>query len=190
VRHCQPDLNRSENHCIGKMDIPLSDAGREQAKNLREYFSNKDISEIYSSNLKRAWETAEILADNKFSPIIKHNFSELDTGKWDGLSFDEIKRIYPEEYKKRGEDLENYVVEGGESMAMCRKRAITELNNTLNNSKGNVIIVTHAGVIRTILSSVLEISIKETFDCKFDYGSINLLTASNIDGERRLKWNL
>lgn len=175
VRHCQPIIKNGIHICIGKKDISLSKRGKEQAGQLADYFSNRHINHIYSSHLKRAKETAQLIAGNNYEVVTKDNFSELDVGKWDGLTFHEIKQKYPEEYEERGKDLENYVVEGGESMALCRTRAMDELNKTIDESKGDILIVTHAGVIRTILSSILDISIKETFDYKIEYGSISLL---------------
>lgn len=189
VRHCQPSFSSSKKFCIGKLDIPLSHEGREQAKNLLSYFSDKKISSIYSSNLKRARETAEILANNAAVPIIKSEFSEIDMGKWDGLTFDEIKFLYPEEYKKRGEDFENYVVDGGESIKDCQSRAMSELYKTLNESSGNIIIVTHAGVIRAMLSSVEGISICEAFSYKIDYGSVKQFVVKHHELQRSVIWN-
>lgn len=176
IRHCKPEFKDGIKLCIGKSDIPLSNEGIEHAKQLADYFLNININYIYSSPLKRAKKTAEIIAGGRLNVNIKEGFSELNIGKWDGLSFEEIKLRYPEEYKDRGKDIENYIVEGGESMAMCRERAIRELHKTIKESEGNILIVAHAGVIRTIISSLLSISIKETFDYKIDYGSISLVT--------------
>lgn len=173
IRHCEPQFLNNIPICIGKTDIPLSEKGINKAKELKNYFSNINLKSIYSSPLARAKKTAEIIADNKISVEIKNDFSEFNIGKWDGMSFADIKEIYPKEYKDRGEDLENYIVEGGESMAMCRNRALKELWNTIEKSNGNIIIVAHAGVNRAIISSLLGISIKESFLFRHDYGSVN-----------------
>ena len=175
IRHCEPELPNGNPICMGKTNIPLSEKGRNQAKELMSYFSNISLSGIYSSPLNRAYETATIIANKKFNLTIKNNFSEFNIGKWDGMSFAEIKEKYPQEYKDRGEDLENYIVEGGESMASCKVRALSELWNTIDESRGNIAIVAHAGVNRTILSAILGISIKESFSFRHEYGSINLL---------------
>jgi probable phosphoglycerate mutase len=107
-------------------------------------------------------------------------------GKWDGMTFAEIKEKYPEEYAERGKNFENYVVEGGESMSMCRDRALAELRDIINNSRGNTIIVAHAGVNRLIISELTGISIKESFLFQRKYGSIiklkydgNIIKADN-----------
>lgn len=183
IRHCEPQFFDNIPICIGKTDIPLSENGIKKAKELKNYFSNLNLKSVYSSPLARAKKTAEIIADNKMSVEIKDNFSEFNIGKWDGMSFAQIKERYPKEYKDRGEDLENYIVEGGESMAMCRDRALKELWSTIKKTNGNIIIVAHAGVNRAILSSILGISIKESFLFRHDYGSVNTIL---YDG-RKLK---
>lgn len=180
VRHCQPELPEGIPICIGKKDIPLSEEGMIQAEKLKNYFYHINLSCIYSSPLERAKHTAEIIADKKFKVKIKDDFSEFNIGKWDGMSFAEIKEKYPFEYKERGEDLENYIVEGGESMTSCQKRAMAELYKTLNETSGDILIVAHAGVNRTIISKILQISIKDSFSFRHEYGSINVLT---FDGE-------
>jgi probable phosphoglycerate mutase len=175
VRHCEPVLPNKTPICIGVSDIPLSETGRLQAVDLRNYFSNISYSAIYSSPLRRAKETAKIISNGKFKVEIKDNFAEFNIGKWDGMSFAEIKEKYPIEYEERGKDLENYIVDGGESMAMCRVRSLGELWKTICESRGDIIVVAHAGVNRTILSSILNIHIKESFAFKHEYGSINVL---------------
>lgn len=175
VRHCKPKLPSDTPICIGITDIPLSSEGIKQAEKLKGYFLDKNIKAIYSSPLIRAKKTAEIIADNKIKVEIRNDFSELNMGIWDGMTFDEIKQKYPKEYIERGNDFENYIVEGGESMSMCRDRAFTQLFKVLENSTGNIIILSHAGVNRLILSKLSGISIKESFSFRQEYGSINTL---------------
>ena len=177
LRHCHPRIHEHSRMCIGKKDIPLSVNGRKEAKILGEYLTNKNINSVYSSPLKRAHETASIITDGRIN--VRKNIAELDMGIWDGLSFDEIKLRYPKEYEERGNDFENYIVEGGESISNCRKRAMEELYKTIDESEGNILVVTHAGVIRSIISAIFKTSIKETFEYKIGYGSITLITIDN-----------
>ncbi len=174
VRHCRPDLPDTS-MCIGITDIPLSREGLKQAEKLKRYFSDKNINTIYSSPLRRAKRTAEIIADNKFKVEIRKNLSELNMGKWDGMTFENIKQKYPQEYFERGENFENYVVEGGESMSMCRNRVLAELWSIVINSTGNIIITAHAGVNRLILSELSGIDIKKGFSLQKEYGTISTL---------------
>lgn len=178
IRHCEPQLPKDVSICLCNKDIPLSIDGIAEAERLKECFSTICLNSIYSSPLVRARNTAEIISDKKTNVKIKKGFSEFNIGKWDGMSFAKIKEKYPLEYKERGEDLENYIVEGGESMAACQERAIKELNNTLCESTGDILIVAHAGVNRAIISKILGIGIKDSFTFRNKYGSINILTFS------------
>lgn len=180
LRHCRPQLPKGISICLGKKDIPLSDDGIIEAERLKEYFSNISLDSIYSSPLMRARHTAEIIADKKMNVKIKKDFSEFNVGKWDGMYFCEIKERFPLEYKERGENIENYIIEGGESMAACQERAIKGLYEILYETSGNVLIVAHLGINIAIISKILGISLKDSFSLKHEYGSINILT---FDGE-------
>ena len=175
IRHCRPQFAENVGICLGRKDIPLSKEGIAEAEQLKRYFSNISLRGIYSSPLIRARHTAEIIADNKMNVIIRNDFSELNMGKWDGMSFAEIKEKYPLEYIERGKDFQNYTVEDGESMADCQTRAVKELYNTVQETSGDILIVAHAGVNRAIISEILGIGIKDSFAFKHEYGSVNIL---------------
>jgi len=179
IRHCRPQFAENVGICLGRKDIPLSKEGIAEAEQLKRYFSNISLRGIYSSPLIRARHTAEIIADNKMNVIIRNDFSELNMGKWDGMSFAEIKEKYPLEYIERGKDFQNYTVEDGESMADCQTRAVKELYNTVQETSGDILIVAHAGVNRAIISEILGIGIKDSFAFKHEYGSVNILAFEN-----------
>ena len=171
LRHCEPRLPRDIRICLGRKDILLSDKGRMQAHNLKERFSGIQIGNIYSSPLLRAIETAEITAGEKGKVIIRDGFTELNTGKWDGLSFCDIKEKFPGEYEERGKNLEHYIIDGGESFAQCRERALSQLLKCLNESQDHIMIITHLGVIRMLISYVSGLGVEESFRIKIDYGN-------------------
>jgi probable phosphoglycerate mutase len=104
---------------------------------------------------------------------------EISLGDWEGVSFREIKERFPEEYEARGRDLENWRPPGGESFADCRKRVLPSLQKILSVSQGNVLLVGHAGVNRTILCGALGIPIKSLMNIGQDYGCINLIEYSD-----------
>jgi len=179
VRHCEPDLPKKSSLCLGRKDVPLSNRGLKQAENLRNFLSKLNIETIYSSPLVRALKTAEIISNGDIQYEIVDNFTELDVGKWDGMSFDEIKEKYPKEYEERGKNFDDYIIEEGESLSACKNRALKALSKVVNESKGNIAVISHAGVIRTILSDIMNISIEEIFSYKLEYGSICILRYNN-----------
>ena len=109
IRHGQTELNL-EGRYQGSMDTQLTSVGIQQAKLAKEYLSRVIFSSIYSSPLKRALDTASIIADNEGPKIIvRENLKEIDFGKWEGLKFNEIKiweqshqiKIYTKQIKLR-----------------------------------------------------------------------------------------
>lgn len=100
VRHGETVWNRERKY-QGQSDIPLTDEGRIQAEKLSERLKNEEIDIIYSSNLKRAVETAEIIAVNHESevrptPLMR----ELNFGVWEGMTFEQVTQSWPQEYEE------------------------------------------------------------------------------------------
>ena len=98
IRHAMADFPLDARRCLGRTDLPLGTLGRMQACLLGE---TVHFGTVYSSPLKRAMETAAFLGD-RVIPV--PGLEEADCGEWDGLSFDEIQRRWPELYRRRGED--------------------------------------------------------------------------------------
>lgn len=156
VRHGHIDIGPGHKSiCLGRKDVPLINEGVKQAERLAQYFRDKKIDAVYSSPLIRCLETARILAEksgHKDLPIyIEEDFTEVDTGEWDGLPFTELMEKYPEEYAERGEHLGTYVIGGGESLEKAGERFAEAFEKVLAESYGDILIVAHAGVIRSFL---------------------------------------
>lgn len=156
VRHGHTDIGPGHKSvCLGRKDVPLEHEGVKQAERLAQYFRDKKIDAVYSSPLIRCLETARILAEksgHKDLPIyIEEDFTEVDTGEWDGLPFNELMEKYPEEYAERGEHLGTYVIPGGESLEKAGERFAEAFEKVLAESYGDILIVAHAGVIRSFL---------------------------------------
>ena len=98
--------------------------------------------------MRRAAQTAAYLSEQA-RPLPA--FRELDMGQWEGLTFDAIRRRFPEEYARRGEDPARYPPPGGESLAAAAARAAEGLRALLADTEGDLAVVAHAGVIRLLL---------------------------------------
>src|SRR5512145_36913 len=118
IRHGETDWNAT-GRLQGREDIELNDLGREQALELADYFKTGSWNEIVSSPLKRALETAEILAGKLDLPriIVRENFIERDYGEASGLA--------PEIRKSRFPD---GMIPGQEEFEQLRVRAFQALN--------------------------------------------------------------
>ena len=159
VRHGQPEKPDITRLCVGRLDLPLSHEGKQQAKALGDYFRPLlcagESVKVISSPLARCRNTAaEIFPDH----AVMDDFLEVDMGQWTGRSFDDIQKIWPDIYEARGKDILNTAPPGGESMIQCRTRAIEGLQKALSVfPESDLIIVAHEGLIRMLVSGLSEI---------------------------------
>jgi broad specificity phosphatase PhoE len=153
ARHGETDWNRDERF-QGHADPPLNAAGREQAAALAEALATQPLTAVYTSPLRRAQETAEIVAASRglaIEPV--DGFREVDVGSWEGLTRAEIERRYPEQFRRwlfeheQGwEDGETY-----EEMGRRVVRAILRLAE--RHGDDSILAVTHGGPIRAAIAA-------------------------------------
>lgn len=174
VRHGKIDRDVDGKSYIGQSDIPLNEDGREQAVNLGRRLNDINITNIFCSDLIRSVETAEIIAaHHKLSPVIIPSLKEISMGEWEGISFAEMIKKLPDEYKKRGDDILNYRPAGGESFADLRDRVIPAFLKIADSASGDMVISGHAGVNRIILCYTMGLQYDKLFNISQDYGCIN-----------------
>ncbi len=85
----------------------------------------------------------------------KPGLRELSLGRWEGLTFDKVQWKYPGDYNARGMDIVNFRPPEGESFLDCSFRVIPTFYEILSSTRGNILVVGHAGVNRIILSQAL-----------------------------------
>jgi len=176
VRHGHIDYG-SEKRYIGITDLPLSNMGIEQVIRLREYFSAWDIGQAFTSPLKRCLQTSEILlAGSNIKIVVIDELKEINMGRWENQTIDYIKFRFPEQYAERGKNIDTFVPPGGESFEQLQKRVMLAFNHITKNAVGNILIVSHAGVIRVILSQLLGFPLRDIFKISQPYGCINQLS--------------
>ena len=177
IRHGMPDFPGGARMCLGRTDLPLGLRGRLQAVLLGAVYGPSGAGECFCSHLSRSRQTAELMGFA--SPVIIPGLEEMDAGDWDGLSFDEIRRRWPEYYERRGRD-RSLPPPGGEEFEAANRRFTAAVKRALALSRGDVAIVSHSSVIQTLLC-VLE---GRPFDCARDfslpYGSVTRL---GFDGD-------
>lgn len=176
ARHGDIGLGRDKRY-IGQSDLPLSALGMMQASSLREIFSGVSLDNIYCSDLRRAQQTAEIIAScQPMVPKVRVELREMNMGDWEGRLFSEIRTRYPKEFKERGADIANYRPPKGESFADCYKRVIPIFETLAQSDERMILIVGHAGVNRVILCRVLGVPIDHVFRLEQRYGCLNLMS--------------
>lgn len=171
IRHGETDWNRFE-RCQGISDIPLNSKGRMQAKKLADSLRAEQISAIFSSDLIRARETAEVIAGLHSLPVkFDRDFREMDQGEFEGLEFTHIRERYSAVLKKWTTDPENLRIPGGETLLEVQERAWEAFNNIYSKHAGErVLLVSHNLTIITLLckfsgkplTSFRQFNVKET----------------------------
>ncbi|MDI3256594.1 MAG: histidine phosphatase family protein [Kyrpidia sp.] len=148
VRHGETAWNR-EQRLQGHRDIPLSDLGRRQAEAVGERLARERWDRIYSSDLARARETAQIIARLCGAPVTTDpRLRERSYGRLEGLTREEISRFSPK-FAGHGWEHEADEVEPWEQMADRGQDALEEI--TADHGGRRVIVVSHGGWIRAVV---------------------------------------
>lgn len=177
IRHGQIRQHR-EPIFIGQANIPLSDLGKEQANDAGKVLKKIDseIKTIYSSDLDRAKETAEIITyqyPHQVDILYEPAFREMALGDWDGHFISEIKKKFPEEYERRGKHLLIYKKGNrSENFYDLQYRVMKKLKELLRETEDDIVIVTHMGVIKVIYANLLGIPLENVLKMKVDNGQV------------------
>ena len=152
VRHGITDWNKRR-LTQGHSDIELNEDGKAQAAAAGQRMSHLRLDAVYSSDLRRALDTARsIAAPHSLPVIVEPEFREIDEGEWEGLHAEEIARRWPEIWSLR----HSRQRPGGESPAAVRRRALAAVGRVCaQHPEGTVAIVTHQGTIREVVGEAM-----------------------------------
>ena len=132
---------------------------------------------VYSSDLSRAIKSGQIVAEPYALRVsVIPELRERSFGIWEGMTFSEIKDIYPSEFELWAGNPLKFSPPGGESTIEVRERVIRALDMILENHKGDrIAIVAHGGVNRIILCDLLGIPLENIFRIEQDHGAVNII---------------
>ena len=150
VRHGESEANKMKIF-TGVSQYNLSELGHIQAETTAEFIKNNyKIDAIYSSDLPRAYQTAEHTSNKLNLPItVEENLREINGGDWDGMKFDKLWEKYAEEYHKWKNDIGSSRCPNGESAVEVTKRAKDAfLKIAKNEPDKTVAVFSHAMLIR------------------------------------------
>jgi phosphoserine phosphatase len=160
ARHGQSDWNATR-RWQGHADRPLTQKGRAQATALAERLAHIELEAVYSSDLRRASDTARVVAEAQGLELAQlPELREVDVGAWSGLTREEAEERFPEGFARWREgfpgwdDGENY-----DDMAQRVIGAVVEI--ALAHEGGRVLVVSHGGPIRAIHAAALGLDVHE-----------------------------
>ncbi len=152
VRHGETDGNSSVRF-HGSGDVELSPVGVEQMRAVSRALGYVPVERIVASPLKRAWRAAWVLSGG--APIsLEDDFREIDFGRWEGMTREEIAASDPVLYKDWQDGAPGFEYPNGEPRAKFRARVERGLARLLEGHAADVLLVAHKGVIRIIVEKL------------------------------------
>lgn len=176
IRHATSVWN-DERRIQGQLDPPLSEKGRAEASRLAERLRGCAFAAFYSSDLRRARETAEALAEAVgLAPQLTGELREVGLGGWEGLTRSEIIARYPQLWERWVAEPNWDIPPGGEGAEAFEARVgafIDQLTSELRS--GDVLLVTHGGVIQVAVLRLLRNRSQGLFPFVIQNTSLNVL---------------
>lgn len=180
ARHGETAWN-AEKIFRGRADVGLNEVGIKQAELLGKYLSDWELEAIYSSPLKRARDTASIIARcHKGAIYIADGLVDFDYGKWQSLPEHEVKRLYPDLLNEWHNTPHKVRMPDGESLEDVRRRAIQVVNDVLSKHGGDVLLVSHRVVLKVLICYLLGLDNSHFWNIHQDVCGITIF--NHVDG--------
>lgn len=175
VRHGRTEWNRIERF-RGRADIGLDEVGMKQAESAAKRIGEWPISAIYSSPLRRALTTAEIIAGPLGLNVqLAPGIVDIDYGEWQGLSAEDVVARDGHLYSQWIESPQKVKFPGGESFAEVRERADSAVNDLIQqHPKETVVLVSHKVICQILILSLLGLDSSHFWQITQDVGAMNL----------------
>jgi probable phosphoglycerate mutase len=158
ARHGQTDFNAPPTRIQGSLDPPLNELGRTQAAELADLVAGEGLRALYTSDMRRARETAEIVGERVgIEPVVEARVRECGWGAWEGRLVEDIAREEPEHWEawlRAGESFRFPSAPGkpGESLAEHMTRTLAALED-VRRGPLPALVVCHGGTIRVAVAA-------------------------------------
>lgn len=189
VRHGETAWNR-ETRIQGQLDIPLSPLGAAQASRLAQALDGQGVDVIYASDLARARQTAEAVAQQLGLEVqLEPRLRERGFGLFEGLTWAEIETRWPAESERWRRRDPQFAAQGGESLQDFYARAVAAVEVLASRHPGQtVLIVAHGGVLDCLYRAAARQSLQAARTWTLGNASINRLLYSQ-SGLTLVGWN-
>jgi len=177
TRHGETEWNL-QRKTQGRTDTSLTTKGIQQAYKLGERLKSKGISFIYSSTLKRAWDTAKIVGELLDCPVYPmEGLQEMSLGVWEGLTIYEIQQQYPDIYKSWRSTPNLCRIPEGDTFDEVRKRSrqFIEFIRNHHADDDRILLVTHALMCKIMLVDFLTLEPKLIHQIRQDNTALNII---------------
>jgi len=174
IRHGETDYSLERRYC-GFADPSLNSNGLSQVQKLADSLEGITVDKVYSSDLKRAYETAGIVfRDQPIDQI--SDFREINFGSFEGLRFKEAVEKYPKLYRDWIDHPESIKIPEGESLSELNQRVLSKLASILSeNDDKTIALVAHGGSIGVIFCSLLNLGLEKIWDIRQDLSALNII---------------
>lgn len=164
IRHGQTDWNL-EGRYQGQSDVPLNPTGLAQAQSLAEQLKGQTFAAVYSSDLMRARQTAEPVAQiSGITMRLEPRLREINQGKWEGVLVEDIKAYYAELWSQRTIDPASIRPPGGETVGEVATRIYAALDDiSVLFPSERVLVVSHGLSIATVICRARNIPVGHAY---------------------------
>ena len=161
VRHGATVLS-AEDRFAGSVDALLSPGGRAQSEALGRRLRDEAFAAAYVSPMSRTRETAKsILAGRGIEPVEEASLREIDHGRWEGKTREEVRAAWPDEYARWERDPSTSAPQGGETGLAVVARALPALLAIVERHKSaSVLVVSHKATIRLVIGALLGVELR------------------------------
>jgi broad specificity phosphatase PhoE len=174
VRH--GDIAADMTRYWGRTDVALNDTGIRQAGQLAQRLAGEEIGLVYSSDLRRAMDTASVVVGgHHLSAVPCPELREIDFGQCEGLTFDEMKDRYPQTEGIWGADGEDICFPGGESARTQAGRVGAFARRLRRESCGTALVVAHGGSLRVLVCCLTGLDLSAWREVHIERASLSVI---------------
>jgi len=162
----------------GFSDVDLSVEGEASLAKLRNSINNLQFSAFYTSDLKRAKRSMNLLTDKTY--VADQRLKELNFGEWEGMSWNAVHQQQPELLNTWSSDWVNNRPPAGETFKELADRCGSWLKEQTNDDDQNILVTAHGGSIRALLCVAMDLPLSSAMQFEIEHASVTKLVLSDV----------
>lgn len=172
IRHGEPEAS-AKGRCYGKLDVGLSERGREQMSRLSQRLEPVELAAVYASPRSRAQESAEVLSRTVTTEL---RFGEIDFGELEGRTYEDVQARYPAIYHRWMHQPTEVKFPGGESFSEMKERVLDGMRMLRRaHDRETIAVVSHGGVNRIVLAEALGVADADIFHMHQSHAAVSVV---------------